>query len=315
MLVPEARDQPAAAGVDLLDARRGVAAGADGGDLAVGDQHVDRAHGRDVAVDERARGARRAAAGRSRADASGRPGPGLAVAPVRWPGRGRQRVRAARRGRRRRRATPSATDEDRRAAAARRSTPREPVPAADPASRSRSVRPDPDDPTLEPGDRAAHGPADPASTCRAAHRGRSSACRCRSGGTSRSRGPTRWQFIVPGNDALAYGLRVDILADTGRSVEAAKQSRESRARLGEAQGSFSDLEIDRGHQRRLHRAATSQDGYQRFSIERFYPGPDPDQAFATVAVYGRAPRRHRARRPARADLDRRCSSAEPTQSP
>ncbi len=98
---------------------------------------------------------------------------------------------------------------------------------------------------------------------------------------------TRWQFTVPGNDAMSYGMRVDVIAGGGQSVQSARQSRESALRSALQQGSFSDLEITEDGNVGFT-AKYVQDGFQRFSLERFFSGPDPDQAFASVAVYGRA---------------------------
>ena len=97
----------------------------------------------------------------------------------------------------------------------------------------------------------------------------------------------RWQFTVPGNDPMSYGMRVDILAGTGQSAPGARQSRESALRSALLQGSFSDLEITED-QSNGFTAQYVQNGFQRFSLERFYPGPDPNRVYASVAVYGRA---------------------------
>lgn len=99
--------------------------------------------------------------------------------------------------------------------------------------------------------------------------------------------PLRWQYTVAGNDPQSYGLRIDILADTGLSAASAMQSRESELRSALLQGSFSDLDITEDRSDGFT-AVYVQNGFQRYSIERFYPGPDPDRAFAAVAVYGRA---------------------------
>lgn len=107
------------------------------------------------------------------------------------------------------------------------------------------------------------------------------------GWTQSQANSTRWMFLVPGNDAMSYGLRVEIIADHAQSVDSAIQSRESALRSARLQGSFEDLEITPDDSDGFV-AEYVQDGYQRFSVERFYPGPDPDVAYATVAVYGRA---------------------------
>jgi len=99
--------------------------------------------------------------------------------------------------------------------------------------------------------------------------------------------PTRWQYVVEGNDDQAFGLRIDVVADSGLSVTGAKQGREAALSSADLQGSFSDLEITED-QRNGFTAVYVQDGFQRFSIERFFAGPDPDRAFAAVAAYGRA---------------------------
>ncbi len=106
------------------------------------------------------------------------------------------------------------------------------------------------------------------------------------GWTQTQIGPAEWRFTVPGNDARSFGLRVEIIADLGRTVDNAVQSRESELRSALAQGSFTDLDIKPGGDEGFV-AEYVQDGYQRFSLERFFSGPD-GLAYATVAAYGRA---------------------------
>ncbi len=106
------------------------------------------------------------------------------------------------------------------------------------------------------------------------------------GWTSTQIYPGEWRFTVPGNDPLAFGLRVEILGDRDRTVASAIDSRESELRSARFQGSFTDLTI-RPDGNRGFSGEYVQDGYQRFSLERFFAGPD-GLAYATVAAYGRA---------------------------
>jgi hypothetical protein len=162
----------------------------------------------------------------------------------------------------------------------------EPVPAAAPGLPVEIFRPDPDDPALEPalqlqtarltvpgadGDEPAYELSVPVPA----------------GWVGTQPSPIRWQYTGAGNDAQSYGLRIDILADSGLSVESARRSRESQLRSALYQKSFSDLEITPDDADGFT-ARYVQDGYERYSLERFYPGPDSDRVFASVAVYGRA---------------------------
>jgi hypothetical protein len=160
-----------------------------------------------------------------------------------------------------------------------------PVPAAEPSLPVEIFRSDPDDATLEP--------AIELRTARLTVLGADDEPRhvlsvpVPRGWTETMPTPTRWQYVVPGNDAQAYGLRIDVLADTGLSVDSARENRVSQLRSALLQGSFSDLELTEEDGDGFT-AVYVQDGYQRHTIERFYPGPDPDRVFASVAVYGRA---------------------------
>jgi len=99
-------------------------------------------------------------------------------------------------------------------------------------------------------------------------------------------GASRWKFTVPGNDENAYGLRVDILTGDPVTVDRAVGARESALRSAEAQGFLPDLEFlaEFGDG---FTASYIDRGFRRISMERFYSGPDPTLAYATVVVYGR----------------------------
>lgn len=97
---------------------------------------------------------------------------------------------------------------------------------------------------------------------------------------------TRWQYY-PDDDEEEhpYGLRVDFL-DRGLSVESAMQQRVAALNSARYQGAFTDLEITQNEDNDSFRAYYVRDGYQVWSLERFYPGPD-GLAYASVAVFGR----------------------------
>ncbi len=95
-----------------------------------------------------------------------------------------------------------------------------------------------------------------------------------------------WNYTKIGNSKNTYGLRVQILADEGLSLPGALQARTAALHSAETQGNLSDLEIDESG---FGFTASYLDsgGFQRVNVERFYPGPDPNVAFATVAGTGR----------------------------
>ncbi|WP_148612250.1 hypothetical protein [Nocardioides rubriscoriae] len=98
--------------------------------------------------------------------------------------------------------------------------------------------------------------------------------------------PVRFQFRVPLNDTNSYGLRVDLFTGPPITVERAVGARQAAMRSADTEGNFQDLgfaeEQDDGFL-----ADYILDGYRRYSLERFFSGPDPDVAYVTVAVVGR----------------------------
>lgn len=160
-----------------------------------------------------------------------------------------------------------------------------PVPAANPRLPVQIIEPDPDDPALEP--------AIPLTTTTLVPlkaNGKPAKEQLElpvpDGWVMSRPNPTRWQYVVAGNDALAYGLRIDFLGDTGNSVESAIQRREAALRSAKYQHFFTDLDITSDDSNGFE-AVYVQDDHERHSVERFFPGPD-GLAYATVSVYGRA---------------------------
>lgn len=96
-----------------------------------------------------------------------------------------------------------------------------------------------------------------------------------------------WRYTVPGNSDTSYGLRVEIIAAEGRTVDRALSARLGELDSAEAQGNLSDLDYSLLATGDGFTATyTDGSGFDRVSIEQFYDSPG-DVAFATVAVYGR----------------------------
>lgn len=160
-----------------------------------------------------------------------------------------------------------------------------PVAAANPRLPVEILRPDPDDPALEPAIALHEETLTPLKADGKPAKDQI-LLPVPDGWLSSRPNATRWQYVVAGNDARAYGLRIDYLGDEDETVESAIQRRKAELRSAKAQGYFEDLEIVPDDSDGFT-ATYVQAGYQRFSLERFYPGPD-GAAYATVAVYGRA---------------------------
>lgn len=97
----------------------------------------------------------------------------------------------------------------------------------------------------------------------------------------------KWTYTVPGNSTNTYGLRVEILADRGQSVEAATDSRIAELGSAQTQGHMTNLDVEASDDR-FTATFIDEARFLRVNIERFFSGPDPAQVFATVAAYGRA---------------------------
>ena len=159
-----------------------------------------------------------------------------------------------------------------------------PVPASDPSLPVPEVAPDPDDPALATGLFY-----EPERLEVLDERGRPRyvlRLPVPRGWERVYREPASWNYTRRGNDPNSYGFTVDILAGTGLTVEQARKSREAALSSAAAQGALPDMEI-RPQDEDTFLARFIKDGYRRLSLERFYGGPDPDQAYASVRVYGR----------------------------
>lgn len=100
-------------------------------------------------------------------------------------------------------------------------------------------------------------------------------------------GTDRWTYSPDIEVSYAYALRVQIIANQGVSMSTAVRSRTSALESAEAQGNLADLEISLNSSGDGFTATYVKDDNVIVSMERFYPGDDPNQAFATVAAYGR----------------------------
>ena len=98
--------------------------------------------------------------------------------------------------------------------------------------------------------------------------------------------PARWQFSVPGSEERPFGLRVDVFRGPPLTVERAMGARQAAMRSAEADGNFVDLAFEREDDDGFL-ASYITSGYRRYSLERFFSGPDPAVAYATVSVFGR----------------------------
>lgn len=101
-------------------------------------------------------------------------------------------------------------------------------------------------------------------------------------------GVATWGFTVPGNSENSYKLRVEIFDVQSDSIATALRRRTAEFGSAEAQGNMSDVEIDvEPTGDGFESSIIDVGGYRRIGIERFFPGPDGEHAFATVAVTGR----------------------------
>lgn len=159
-----------------------------------------------------------------------------------------------------------------------------PLPANDPSLPVVVISPDPDDPQLEIGI--------PLDTQRlvALDAGKPTKQRLTlpvpKGWTRGFNGVSRWTFSVPGNDVNSYAMRVDLFQGPPLTLDRAIGARQAAMRSAETEGNFVDLEFEDETSDGFV-ASYVFDGFRRVSMERFFSGPDPTQAYASVVVYGR----------------------------
>ncbi|MDO9455571.1 hypothetical protein [Nocardioides sp.] len=167
-----------------------------------------------------------------------------------------------------------------------------PVPAADPSLPVREIAPDPTDPSLPSGltlasqDLVAPGPDGKPSRARVTVPAPEDWARTFVAPVEPD-APARWQWKVPGNNENSYGLRLDVFRGRAITVDRAIGARQSAMRSAQADGNFADLTFEEEDDDGFL-ASYITDGYRRYSLERFFSGPDPTVAYATISVFGRA---------------------------
>lgn len=165
------------------------------------------------------------------------------------------------------------------------------VPAADPSLPVPEVAPDPTDPslptTLELSDQelVAPGPGGKPSDLRLDVPAPADWTRTFVAPPGPS-DPARWQWQVLANDPNSYGLRVDLFRGPPLTLDRAIGARQAAMRSAQADGNFVDLTFEEEDDEGFL-ASYIVGGYRRYSLERFFTGPDPTLAYATISVFGR----------------------------